>query len=65
MLPRIAGLLTGQRQAYEYLSGTIERFPSGAEMNALLCANGFATAADTPLSGGIASLYTARKKAQA
>lgn len=61
VLPRLAGLLTGQREAYEYLSGTIERFPSGKGMTDLLCANGFATARAIPLSGGIASLYVARK----
>jgi demethylmenaquinone methyltransferase/2-methoxy-6-polyprenyl-1,4-benzoquinol methylase len=61
VLPRLAGLLTGQREAYEYLSGTIERFPSGSAMTCLLCANGFATARGIPLSGGIASLYVAQK----
>jgi demethylmenaquinone methyltransferase / 2-methoxy-6-polyprenyl-1,4-benzoquinol methylase len=61
ILPKLAGLLTGQRAAFEYLSGTIERFPSGPAMNALITANGFATAEAIPLSGGIASIYVARK----
>lgn len=61
ILPKLAGLLTGQREAYEYLSGTIERFPSGPAMTCLLCANGFDTARAIPLSGGIASLYVAQK----
>ena len=63
VLPRVAGWMTGQRAAYQYLSGTIERFPSGAEMVALLTANGFAKASATPLSGGIASIYIAEKAA--
>lgn len=61
ILPKLAGLLTGQRSAYEYLSGTIERFPSGAAMVHLLTANGYATAGAIPLSGGIASIYVAHK----
>ena len=63
VLPKLAGLLTGQRAAYEYLSGTIERFPSGPAMVDLLTAHGFATGQATPLSGGIASIYVVRKAA--
>lgn len=61
ILPKLAGLLTGQRAAYEYLSGTIERFPSGPAMVELLTANGFAGGTALPLSGGIASIYIATK----
>lgn len=61
VLPKLAGLLTGERQAYEYLSGTIEKFPSGQAMVEMLCGNGFASARAIPLSGGIASLYVAQK----
>ncbi len=61
ILPRLAGILTGQREAYEYLSGTIERFPSGPAMVDLLTTNCFQSASATPLSGGIASIYVARK----
>jgi demethylmenaquinone methyltransferase/2-methoxy-6-polyprenyl-1,4-benzoquinol methylase len=63
ILPKLAGLLTGQRAAYEYLSGTIERFPSGPAMVELLTENGFQSAQAIPLSGGIASIYTAQKAA--
>ena len=62
ILPKLAGLLTGQRAAYEYLSGTIERFPSGPAMVDLLTANGFESGKALPLSGGIASIYTAQKR---
>jgi len=61
ILPKLAGLLTGQRAAYEYLSGTIERFPSGPAMVDLLTTNGFQTGQAIPLSGGIASIYLAQK----
>lgn len=59
IMPRIAGWITGQREAYEYLCGSIERFPSGREMEALITANGFQSASGTPLTFGIASLYEA------
>ncbi len=61
LLPRIAGCLTGEGEAYRYLCGSIERFPSGDKMNELLCANGFAEARFEELSLGIASIYVARK----
>jgi len=61
IMPRIAGWITCQRAAYEYLCGSIERFPSGHEMETLICANGFQTAQGTPLTFGIASLYQAQK----
>jgi demethylmenaquinone methyltransferase/2-methoxy-6-polyprenyl-1,4-benzoquinol methylase len=61
MLPRIAGLVTGRRDAYEYLAGSIERFPSGQQMVQLLHENGFCQGACHALSGGIVSLYTASK----
>lgn len=61
IMPRIAGLLTGHRDAFEYLCQSIERFPSGKDMEALLTANGFSSATTKPLSFGIASLYQATK----
>jgi demethylmenaquinone methyltransferase/2-methoxy-6-polyprenyl-1,4-benzoquinol methylase len=61
ILPRLAGWLTGERDAYEYLGGSIERFPSGPAMEALLTGHGFSAARTRPLSGGIASVYVAEK----
>lgn len=61
IMPRIAGWITGKRAAYEYLCGSIERFPSGKDMESLIAANGFASARGTPLTFGIASLYEAKK----
>jgi demethylmenaquinone methyltransferase/2-methoxy-6-polyprenyl-1,4-benzoquinol methylase len=62
IMPRIAGLLTGHKDAFEYLCQSIERFPSGKAMEAMLIENGFATAETKPLSFGIASLYIATKQ---
>ena len=58
VLPKIAGLLTGQAQAFEYLAGTIEKFPSGQGMVDLFEKSGFQEVKALPLSGGIASVYT-------
>ena len=63
VMPRVAGWLTGQREAYEYLCGTIEAFPSGDKMNRMICENGFVKSDAAELSFGIASLYHARKAA--
>lgn len=60
ILPRVAGWVTGERAAYEYLGGSIEQFPSGPAMADLLCRHGFASAEWIPLTGGIASIYVAR-----
>lgn len=61
VLPRLGGLVTGERAAYEYLGGSIETFPSGDGMKALLSQNGFGAVEAIPLTGGIASLYVAHR----
>ena len=61
ILPRLAGMLTGQRGAYQYLAGSIEEFPTGEDMCRLMRENGFLIAEATPLSCGIATIYVARK----
>jgi demethylmenaquinone methyltransferase/2-methoxy-6-polyprenyl-1,4-benzoquinol methylase len=61
VMPWIAGLLTGKREAYDYLCRSIEFFPSGAAMETLMKENGFKDASSQPLSFGIASVYVARR----
>ena len=61
VLPRLAAFVTGQKAAYEYLGDSIEQFPSGPAMCALIAAAGFSAAECEPLAGGIVSLYTARR----
>lgn len=61
VLPRLAGFLTGEKAAYDYLGESIEKFPSGPAMCALIESAGFAGAHCELLSGGIVSLYTARR----
>lgn len=60
ILPSLAGWLTGERGAYEYLGESIERFPAGEAMCGLLESAGFVEPRARRLSGGIVSLYTAR-----
>lgn len=57
VLPRMAGLLTGQRDAYEYLGGSIEQFPSGDKMCRLLESCGFENTDASPITGGVVSIY--------
>jgi len=60
-LPLLASIVTGQKAAYDYLGGSIEKFPSGAEMLDLIERNGFTNAVAEPLTGGIATIYTAER----
>ena len=63
VLPRMAGWLTRQRDAYEYLGGSIEAFPSGKAMTGLLESCGFAETRATPLTGGVVSIYEGTRPA--
>jgi demethylmenaquinone methyltransferase/2-methoxy-6-polyprenyl-1,4-benzoquinol methylase len=60
-LPLLASIVTGQKAAYDYLGGSIEKFPSGAAMLELIERNGFTKATADPLTGGIATIYTAQR----
>jgi demethylmenaquinone methyltransferase/2-methoxy-6-polyprenyl-1,4-benzoquinol methylase len=57
----MASIVTGQKAAYDYLGGSIEKFPSGAAMLEMIQRNGFTRAATEPLTGGIATIYTGEK----
>lgn len=60
-LPLLASVVTGQKAAYDYLGGSIEKFPSGPAMLEMIERNQFADAVAEPLTGGIATIYTAKK----
>ena len=60
-LPCIAGVVTGERDAYQYLGASIEKFPSGNAMCELLERSGLRTATAQPLSGGMVTIYRARR----
>lgn len=61
VLPRIAALLTGQKSAYDYLGASIEAFPCGDAMCALIASSGFTDTVCLPLTGSIVTLYTATR----
>jgi demethylmenaquinone methyltransferase/2-methoxy-6-polyprenyl-1,4-benzoquinol methylase len=60
-LPWLARAITGQKAAYDYLGASIEKFPSGQEMCALLGASGFQNTQAQPLSRGIVTIYCGRR----
>ena len=61
ILPRIAGVLTGNMGAYDYLGDSIETFPRGAAFCELLSRCGYLAPTALPLMGGIATIYTGEK----
>ncbi len=61
LLPKIAGWTTGRPEAYEYLGESIEKFPRGAGMTALLNACGFQCRRPQPMCFGVVTLYAAEK----
>ena len=61
ILPKLAGALTGEKDAYEYLGGSIEQFPAGKEMTDLLESSGYKNTSADPLSFGVVTLYEGTK----
>lgn len=59
VLPKIAGWVTGNSAAYDYLGESIEAFPRGEGFCRLLTGCGYTGATCLPLCMGIASIYTA------
>lgn len=59
VLPCIAGMLTGNAAAYDYLGDSIEQFPAGEAFTSLLSRCGYTMPTALPLLCGIASIYTA------
>lgn len=60
-LPLLGSFLTKQKRAYDYLGDSIEKFPSGDVMLALIEGSGFGNTRAEPLTGGIVTIYTAEK----
>ncbi len=59
VLPRIAGCITGNSNAYDYLGESIEAFPKGEAFLQLLSDCGYKAPTPHPLFCGIACIYTA------
>lgn len=61
VLPFIGGLQSGNRTAYQYLSDSIQRFPSPESMELLFKERGFEVERSLPQTLGICHLYLIRK----
>jgi demethylmenaquinone methyltransferase/2-methoxy-6-polyprenyl-1,4-benzoquinol methylase len=61
ILPVLAGRLTGDRSAYEYLNHTIEEFPGREALSAELARAGFSDIQSRPLTLGIVALHVGKK----
>lgn len=61
LLPRIAGVVTGDRAAYVYLNDTIGEFPDRAALAREIRAAGFASVQARALTFGIVALHEAVK----
>lgn len=59
--PRLAGLITGQPDAYRYLCDSIAQFPDRAGLAVEIRAAGFEAVEAASLTGGIVALHTARR----
>lgn len=60
VLPIVAGIITGDRSAYEYLGGSIEQYPDRSAMSEEIRQAGFNSVRALSLSFGIVALHEAR-----
>lgn len=61
VLPRIGGLVSGSRGAYEYLPNSVSKFPAQKALAELMRQTGFTGVEYTNLTGGIAAIHTGIK----
>jgi demethylmenaquinone methyltransferase/2-methoxy-6-polyprenyl-1,4-benzoquinol methylase len=61
LLPRLGGLISGSRSAYQYLPDSISRFPDQATLASMMTNVGFESVEFRNLTGGIAALHTGRR----
>ena len=63
ILPRIGGMVSGSRGAYEYLPESVSKFPNQKKLAEMMTASGFGTVNYKNLTGGIAALHVGTKNA--
>ena len=61
VLPLIGKLFSKDKVAYSYLSESANSFPFGEAFNNILQKNGFTNTKHTPVTFGVATIYTASK----
>lgn len=57
VLPKVAGLVSGDKEAYEYLASSIAAFYEPEELLSMMRQSGFSHVERKPLSFGIVSIY--------
>ncbi|MCB0344404.1 MAG: bifunctional demethylmenaquinone methyltransferase/2-methoxy-6-polyprenyl-1,4-benzoquinol methylase UbiE [Bdellovibrionales bacterium] len=62
-MPMVGGVISGDREAYEYLPRTSKEFPAGDQFVALIREAGFASAMADAYMGGVAYGYVGAKLA--
>ena len=62
VVPRVAGVITGNTAAYKYLSDTIAGFPDSATLSAEIAEAGFGDVSVRKMTMGIVSLHSARRQ---
>jgi demethylmenaquinone methyltransferase/2-methoxy-6-polyprenyl-1,4-benzoquinol methylase len=61
LLPLVGGLVSGSRQAYEYLPQSVSQFPDQKKLAAMMRQVGFEDVRYQNLTGGIAALHSGRR----
>jgi demethylmenaquinone methyltransferase / 2-methoxy-6-polyprenyl-1,4-benzoquinol methylase len=61
ILPRIGGVVSGSRGAYEYLPDSVSKFPDQKGLSKMMSAVGFSSIEYTNLTGGIAAIHLGHK----
>jgi demethylmenaquinone methyltransferase/2-methoxy-6-polyprenyl-1,4-benzoquinol methylase len=61
ILPRIGGLISGERGAYEYLPDSVSKFPDQKALAKLMQEVGFESVEYSNLTGGIAAIHSGTK----
>jgi len=61
VLPLIAGLISGDKEAYQYLASSIAAFYEPEELLAMMREAGFTTVSRIPMTFGIVSIYVGVK----
>lgn len=61
VLPRIAGMISGDKEAYDYLASSIAEFYEPSELLDMMRTAGFSSVSCRPLTFGIVTLYTGVK----
>ncbi len=62
VLPKIGGVFSGSRGAYEYLSESVSRFPDQKNLAKMMTDVGFSGVEYKNLTGGVAAIHTGTRK---